>query len=180
MREIETTRLLLRMFAPDDVDDLSCIFSDPDVIRHLGTGLPLPRAETEQALSSIIKHWERHGFGRWAAVFKPTGKLIGYGGLRSFHETPELVYLLAKPYWGIGLATEMAQAALRYGFIEHQFERIIAMAKVANFASQRVMEKLGMSFEKYSTIFQMEVACYSLSRDAYLSEPNPHRDSLAA
>jgi RimJ/RimL family protein N-acetyltransferase len=180
MREIETSRLLLRMFAPDDLDDLSIIFSDPDVVRHLGTGLPVPRAETEIALSSIIKHWERHGFGRWAAVFKQTGQLIGYGGLRSFQETPELVYLLSKPYWGIGLATEMAQAALRYGFDEQQFERIVAMAKVANLASQRVLEKIGMSFEKTATIFEMEVACYSVSSDEYLSGMNPHQDSLAA
>jgi RimJ/RimL family protein N-acetyltransferase len=180
MREIETTRLLLRMFAPDDLDDLSLIFSDPDVVRHLGTGLPLRREETEQALSGIVKHWERHGFGRWAVVFKTTGKLIGYGGLRCFQETPELVYLLAKPYWGIGLATEMAQAALRYGFEAQQFERILGMAKVANIASQRVLEKIGMSFEKTATICEMEVACYSISRDAYLSETNPSQDSLAA
>jgi ribosomal-protein-alanine N-acetyltransferase len=180
MREIETNRLLLRMFAPDDLEDLSRIFSDPDVVRHLGTGLPVRRDETEQALLSIIKHWERHGFGRWAAVFKPTGKLIGYGGLRLFQETPELVYLLAKPYWGIGLATELAHAALRYGFEEQQFERIIAMAKIANVASQRVMEKIGMYFEKTATIFEMEVACYSKPRDAHLAETNPTQDSLAA
>ena len=110
----------------------------------------------------------------------PTGKLIGYGGLRSFEETPELVYLLAKPYWGIGLATEMARAALSFGFVENRFERIIAMAKIANSASQHIMKKVGMSFEKYANIFQMEVACYSLSRDTYLSELDRHRDSLAA
>ena len=168
------------MFAPTDVDDLSCIFSDPDVIRHLGTGLPVPRVETEKALSGIIRHWDRHGFGRWAAVFKQTGKLIGYGGLRSFQETPELVYLLAKPYWGIGLATEMARAALRYGFVEQQFKQIVAMTKLANHASQRVLKKVGMSFEKYATIFEMDVACYALSRDVYLAKTNPQQDSLAA
>ena len=168
------------MFAPTDVDDLSCIFSDPDVIRHLGTGLPVPRAETEKALTGIIKHWERHSFGRWAAVFKPTGKLIGYGGLRSFQDTPELVYLLAKPYWGIGLATEMARASLRFGFVEQRFERIVAMTKVANHASQHVLKKVGMSFEKHATIFEMDVTCYTLSRAAYLAETNLQQDSLAA
>ena len=166
---IETERLQLRLFTLDDLDDLSLIFSDPDVVKHLGTGKPAPREETEQALHSVINHWERHGFGRWAAVFKATGKLIGYSGLRSFNGTPELVYLLDKPYWGLGLATEMAQASLKYGFEELGFERIIALSKLANVASHHVLEKIGMVYEKTTTIFEMDVVHYSITREMYLS-----------
>jgi ribosomal-protein-alanine N-acetyltransferase len=180
MIEIETSRLLLRTFTTDDLDDLSLIFGDPDVVRHVGSGMPVHREETEYALRGIIRHWKRHGFGRWAAVYKPTGKLIGYGGLRSFQGSPELVYLLAKPYWGIGLATEIAKASLKYGFEELQFERIIAMAKMANAASQRVLEKIGMTFDRTAIICEMEVVCYSLSRAVYLSQSDLNQDSLAA
>src|SRR4051812_45981791 len=122
MHERDTERLQLRLFRPEDLDDLSLIFSDPDVVRYLGSGQPASRAETEVALQSIIKHWDNYGFGRWAAIYKPTQKLIGYCGLRSYHGTPELVYLLSKPYWGAGLATEMARASLKYGFEDKQFE----------------------------------------------------------
>jgi RimJ/RimL family protein N-acetyltransferase len=170
MNEIETERLQLRMFKPDDLDDLCHIFGDPDVVRFLGSGQPAKREETETALMSIIKHWEAFGFGRWAAICKQTRKLIGYCGLRNFQGTAELVYLLSKPYWGMGLATEMARASLKFGFEEKKFERIVAMAKLANVASQRVMRKVGMSFQKNVLIFNMEVALYSINHAAYISE----------
>jgi RimJ/RimL family protein N-acetyltransferase len=169
MKEIETDRLLLRRFTMDDLDELSVIFSDPEVVRYLGTGKPAKRDETEHALQTIINHWEQHGFGRWAVVFKRTQKLIGYGGLRNFHNTPELVYLLAKRYWGIGLATEIARASLSFGFDEQGFERIIAMARLANTASHRVMEKVGMNFEKTAQIYNMDIVCYAITSATYSS-----------
>jgi RimJ/RimL family protein N-acetyltransferase len=169
MTEIETDRLVLRRFTLDDLDDLSVIFSDPEVVKYLGTGQPAKRAETEYALHTMLNHWERHGFGRWAVTCKQTRALIGYGGLRNFHNTPELVYLLAKRFWGKGLATELASAALKYGFEELGFERIVAMARLANTASQRVLEKVRMSFEKMARISDMEIVCYSITSADYLS-----------
>lgn len=180
MRTIETSRLLLRPFTPGDLASLSLIFSDPAVVRHLGSGMPLSREETEYALRRIINHWERNGFGRWAAVYRPTGKLIGYGGLRNCEGTPELVYLLDRPYWGMGLATEIAKASLKFGFEELQSESIIGMTKTGNVASQRVLEKVGMTFDRTANICEMEVVCYSLSRATYLSQSNLDQGSLAA
>src|SRR3954470_330773 len=170
MKGIETERLQLRLFRPDDLDDLALIFGDPDVVRYLGTGKPAYRDETETALSSIIRHWEVYGFGRWATIDKLTRKLVGYCGLRNYQGTPELVYLLAKQYWGMGLATEMARASLKFGFEELRVERIIAMAKLANVVSQRVMRKVGMSFQENIVIFNMKVAFYAIDRETYLSE----------
>lgn len=175
IKEVETERLQLRLFKPDDLDELAVIFGDPEVVRHLGSGKPAPREETETALRSIIRHWEIYGFGRWAAIHKPTQRLIGYCGLRNYHGTPELVYLLARQHWGMGLATEMARAALRYGFEERGFERIIAMAKIENVASQHVMRKIGMSFQERAMIFNMEVTFYSISRETFFSESGINR-----
>jgi len=169
MPVIETDRLLLRQLTLDDLDALAQLFADPEVVRHLGSGQPVSRAETETALRSIIAHWERHGFGRWATVDKETGGLIGYGGLRSFHGEPELVYLLGRPYWGRGLATEMALACLKFGFEELKFERVIAMAKTQNVRSQRVLEKSGLRLERAANIYGIDVVCYGLSRGVYLS-----------
>ena len=172
MNEIETERLWLRLFRPDDLDELALIFSDAEVVKHIGSGRPASREETEVALHSIINHWERHGFGRWAAICKQSRRLIGYCGLRSFHGVPELVYLLVRDCWGLGLATEMAWASLKFGFIERKFDHIVAMAKLANLASQHVMKKVGMRFEGNAVICDMEVACYSISRQSYLSGSN--------
>ncbi len=74
MPEIETERLLLRMFCPDDLDNLAGLFSDPEVMRYVGEGNTVNREETDKALQSIIKHWETHGFGRWAAVDRLTNR----------------------------------------------------------------------------------------------------------
>src|SRR4051812_22672757 len=111
MRELETDRLLLRQFSIDDLNDLARFFADERVTKYMGTrGETATREESEVALRSIIAHWGRHGFGRWAAVLKGEGRLIGYGGLRSYAGDAELVYLLDYSYWGRGLATEMARA----------------------------------------------------------------------
>lgn len=169
MDVIETARLHLRQFTPGDLDDLYPIFSDAEVVKFMKTGAVVSREETASALTSIIKHWEKHGFGRWAVVLKETGKLIGYGGLRSLYGTPELVYLLAKPYWGLGLATELAKACLKWGFEERSYERIVAVTKPEHAASRRVMEKIGMVYEKDETYYDIHVVLYAISRSTHQS-----------
>lgn len=164
---VETHRLQLRRLTSTDLSDLYALLSDSDVVRYVGTGEPASLAETEIALISIGKHWEQHGFGRWAVIEKNTQKLIGYGGLRTLIETPEIVYHFAKPYWGLGLATEMARASLRYGFEEHRFERIVAIAMPENRASIHVMEKIGMHYERRATYYGIDVVQYAISRESY-------------
>lgn len=167
MHVVETQRLLLRRLAPADLKDFYAILSDPEVVRYVGTGEPASLAEAEAALLSIGRHWERHGFGRWAVAEKDTGRLIGYGGLRMLIDTPEVVYHLAKAYWGLGLATEVARASLRYGFEEHGFGRVVAVAMPGNGASIHVMEKLGMAYEGRANYFGIDVVQYSVSREGY-------------
>lgn len=165
--EIETPRARLRMFTLDDLDDLCEILSDPDVVRHIGTGLPITKEETEVALQSIIAHWERAGIGRWAVVDKASGRLIGWAGLRLLEGMPEVVYLLAKDYWGHGLATEIARACLRFGFCERCYGRIVAITKPGNLASQRVMRKLGMKYEGKACYYGYDVVQYTLAREEF-------------
>ena len=169
MDEIDTARLHLRQFTPGDLDELYPIFSDPEVVKYMKTGDPVSREETERALLSIIKHWEQHGFGRWAVVHKETQRLIGYGGLRNLYGMPELVYLLAKPFWGMGLATELATACLKWGFETRHFERIAAVTRPEHAASRRVMEKVGMSYEKDTSYHDVAVVQYTISRETYHS-----------
>jgi ribosomal-protein-alanine N-acetyltransferase len=170
MDEIETSRLQLRLFTPDDLDELALIFSDSLVLKYLQPGKAASREETNTALLSIIRHWHRHGYGRWAVVHRATQKLIGYGGLRCFDGTPELVYLLDRPYWNCGLATELARGCLEYGFLRHKFQQVVALARPDNVASRRVMEKVGMSYERTANFFDIDVVLYRLTREAYLSQ----------
>lgn len=168
MFEIETDRLKLRQFTPDDLDELAPILAKPDVTRFLGVaGEPLSRADAEKALRGISAHWERHGFGRWAAVYKENAQVIGYGGLRCYGKHAELLYLLDKPYWGQGLATEIANACLKYSFEVKSFDHIVAMVKPDHRASRHVLEKVGMRCQNRAGYFRLleEVGMMHLMRD---------------
>ncbi len=167
MPTVETQRLQLQMFMSTHLNDLYHLLSDPDVVKYVGNGKPVSLAETETALMSFGKHWERHGFGRWAVFEKSTQKWIGFGGLRMLIDTPEVVYHLAKKHWGLGLATEMARASLRYGFENHGFDRIVAVAMPGNTRSIRVMEKIGMVYEGLANYYDIGVVQYSISRLDY-------------
>lgn len=164
---IETDRLRLRLFHPQDLDELASMFSDPQVMRYVADGKPAGRDVAEKALTSVIDHWLRHGFGRWAAEDKETRQFVGFGGLRSLFGMPEVVYHFSPAYWGKGLATELGRASLRYGFEEHNFEKIVAIAKPENAASIRVMEKLGMHYEMNTRYYDIDVVQYTLAREEY-------------
>ena len=164
---IETDRLRLRLFHPQDLDELASMFSDPLVMRYVADGKPAGRDVAEKALTSVIDHWRRHRFGRWAAEDKETRQFVGFGGLRSLFGMPEVVYHFCPAHWGKGLATELGRASLRYGFEEHNFEKIVAIAKPENAASIRVMEKLGMHYEMNTRYYDIDVVQYTLAREEY-------------
>ena len=168
MPRVETSRLLLRPFTGEDLDNFSTILRKPGVMKYLGADCqPMSRGETETALRSMIRHWRRRDFGRWAVVSKEGGRLIGCAGLRSYQAVAELVYLLDEPYWGRGLATEVARACLRFGFETQGFDLIVAFARPGNAASRRVLDKLGMSFDGETNVFGIHVAHYSLRREEF-------------
>jgi RimJ/RimL family protein N-acetyltransferase len=175
MPSVETARLHLRPFSLADLDDLAALLADPEVMRYVGAGVPIDRAETDKALRSIIRHWNEHGFGRWAVTDKATEKFIGFGGLRSLMGIPEVVYHFHKPYWGRGLATELGRASLRFGLEERQFERIVAVALPENSASIRVMQKIGMQYELHTSYYNYDVIQYQILRDQFHPDEAPYR-----
>jgi ribosomal-protein-alanine N-acetyltransferase len=96
----------------------------------------------------------------------PAGALAGFCGFRYIDDSPdiELLYGLLPDYWGQGLATEAARAVLEYGFDAVQFRRIYARTDVPNRASVRVMERLGMKFERETHLAARPTLIYSLTR----------------
>ncbi len=146
---VETERLRLRPWAPDDVEPLAAVFAIPAVWRYpFGRGLT--REETERFLQRHLRHWEADGFGSWAAELRGTRELVGYVGLTTPTWLPEVMpavevgWRLHPAHWGQGLATEGGRASLRHGFEELGLDRIIGIFVPENVASGRVMEKLGM------------------------------------
>ena len=165
--EIETARLRLRPFKLEDIDALSRIASDPEVMLHIGDGVPFTREETLRNLTNIVSAFERRGYGRWALEKKDGGGLIGYCGLACGNEEigVELVYLLAREEWGKGIVNEAAWASLRYGFESLGLDSIAAVTLPDNWRSRRVMERLGMKFERASIYHGYRCVCYRLARE---------------
>ncbi|MEO5931485.1 MAG: GNAT family N-acetyltransferase [Candidatus Kapaibacterium sp.] len=170
---VETDRILLRAFAPDDLDDLAPILADPDVVRHLAGGKPFTREQVAGAIGRINAYWEKHGFGLMALVPKESGRVAGWCGLTLLDTTPEieLVYMLAKSEWGKGLAAEAARGMLRLGFGKIGLERIVAVARHENPASYRVMEKIGMRYERDARFYDLDMVYYSITPETMPEYP---------
>lgn len=146
---METERLVLRRWLPDDADALVAVFAKPEVW-HFPFRRGLTRAESEGFLQRQLDHWETEGFGSWATELRGEGRLIGYIGLSTPSWLPEVMpavevgWRLHPDYWGRGLATEGGLASLRHGFETLGLDRIIGIFNPDNVSSGRVMEKLGM------------------------------------
>ena len=149
-QELRTLRLLLRSFERGDI---------PAIVRLAGareiavTTANIPHPYLEDDAQSFLKHAddEFHA-GRsvsFAITILPSGELCGAVGLTlaPAHERAELGYWIGVPYWGQGLATEAASAAMAFGFETLRLNRIHASHFAGNTASQRVLEKIGMRHE---------------------------------
>jgi RimJ/RimL family protein N-acetyltransferase len=170
---LTTERLLLRGVRPEDLDVYHArIFADPEVMRYLPGSQPLPRERLDGLVERSRGHWERHGYGVWVVCELSTGELIGQCGLRRLDEIPEteVLYALARPSWGMGLATEAAGAALEFGFDRAGLQRIVGFAVPDNVASCRVMEHLGMQLEGETRIFDLDVVRYAIGHDLFRPE----------
>lgn len=171
MREIETVRLKFRRFTPDDLNELSAIRGDPDVMTYIGAGKPESVEQAQTVLNRFLAHWDQYGFGRWATIERETNKLIGWCGLSYLESNGdvEIGYGFAKSHWGKGLASEAAASILKWGFEDLGLDRIVAVAWPENAVSRRVMERLGMKYVKMASHHRTEVVYYAISREEYLA-----------
>jgi ribosomal-protein-alanine N-acetyltransferase len=143
---LRTRRLGLRRFTPDDLDWLTNLYRDPEVMRYLGG--PQDRTMVVNLLSvRILQYYDQHpGFGNWMTIDLATGQAVGFHLLNHIQgeSLMQVGFVLSKDAWGKGFGTEMAAALLRYGFVERGLPRIHGMADLDNRASQRVLEKIGL------------------------------------
>ncbi|MBB4683579.1 GNAT family N-acetyltransferase [Amycolatopsis jiangsuensis] len=143
---LATARLRLTTWSPSDLDDLAALHADPEAMRHLRTG-PQTRSATAKRLGVFIAEHERRGWSKWR-VETTDGEFVGRAGFGTAHGTGhrELGYLLARPAWGAGFATELAQA-LKDWHEAHPSPGVAPPLRgyvyPANVASRRVLEKAG-------------------------------------
>jgi [ribosomal protein S5]-alanine N-acetyltransferase len=166
---LETDRTFMRPFADEDLVDLCGILGDPMVMRHTATGLPKTPSQTASYLYSQQDHQDIYGFSLWAIFRRSDDRLIGQCGLARLRPTGEttLGYTLAQDCWGMGYATETTIAWLHRGFGHLELDRIVAAVKPDNVASIRVLDKLGMSFDRSDTFYGCPCLFYAISRDQW-------------
>ncbi len=165
---LETERLFFRRLTMDDLDDLFALYQSPEVRKYYSEGIP-SYEETKQELEWMIEQcYVKYGFGMWATIYKATDKFIGRCGLTPMdiegHEEIEVGYMLAREYWGQGLATEAAKAILQYGFDELKISRLICVVNPGNEASSKVAIKIGMTLEIDGDVNGEPTLLYSINK----------------
>lgn len=167
---IETERLFIRKFTPEDLGALVEHRSDPSVNKYLGgTRLQNPQ-EIEKRLQFYIDCYAECGFGTCAMFWKETNEMVGASGLQPLEETGdiEVGYSLSKKFWRKGLGYECAKAWLEFGFTKAKLEKIVAVAQPENTGSWRIMEKLGMKYEKTETHYGIKCRFYAIPKNEFL------------
>jgi RimJ/RimL family protein N-acetyltransferase len=166
MTELRTPRLLLRPFLDDDLPAYTRIRSDPETARFLPGGTAAAAEGPERARRAIeawgVDAWRAGGFAPWAAEHER--RLIGHLGVRHLPEIggTELLYLLERPAWGHGFATEGARATISFARNHLGLRYLLALAVPENAASVAVMRRCGFTFEGATRIFGIDAVRYGL------------------
>lgn len=152
--ELNTTRLLLRGWTPEDHAPFAAICGDPAVMRYIGNGATRTADQAAANIASFQTQWAERGFGLFAVQSKETGDLIGFTGFSRPDFLPEVLpaveigWRFSRPSWGQGYASEAAAAALAFGTEKLGLTDIVSITQRGNSASARIMQKLGMVFDR--------------------------------
>jgi len=146
----ETDRLSLRELSLDDLDFVAKMLAHPEVMAFWPK--PHSREESEAWILRQQERYARDGYGYWLAVEKASGQPIGQAGLLrqevdGVTETG-IGYIMHRPFWRRGLATEAAAACRDYAFEKLGKERLVVLVRPENVVSQIVARKLGAKPER--------------------------------
>lgn len=169
--KLETQRLILREFQLEDFQQLAPILANPQVMKFSLAGILSP-LQTQEKIASFITSYAKYGFGKWAVIFKESNELIGYCGIAveeiDNQAEKEIGYRLDPRFWGRGLATEAATAALQYGFAQLKLPYILGIVEGENMKSVRVLKKLGMIYERDTIYHGIKMNVYRVTQNVYL------------
>lgn len=145
-----TERLKLRAWCDADLAPFAALNASPEVMRYFPA--TLTREQSDALGLRIMTQMVAQGFGLWAVETRQQGAFCGFVGLNRvstalpFAPAVEISWRLAQAFHGQGYATEAAHCALCIGFNDYHLDEIVALTACVNLPSQRVMQKLGMTF----------------------------------
>lgn len=139
-----TPRLVIREFFPGELETYLHHFTDEEICVYLPKRTTAERINIFQ--TALLNYSSTKLTGIWGMFSKESGEFVGSCLLRPFDDDTkvlELGYSLDKKHWGQGIATEMAQAMIVYGFSNTTIDEVVAVTVLQNIASQHVLEKAG-------------------------------------
>lgn len=151
MQVIETRRLLLRYFRADDAGFIVRLLNEPSFIEYIGDKGVRTVAEANQYLhDGPLASYERFGYGLNMVELKETGEPIGMCGLvrREMLDDADIGYAFLEEYWANGYARESAEAVLNHARETLGIDRIVAIVTPENHSSIKLLEKVGLTFER--------------------------------
>ena len=151
LKIFETERLLLRHFTIEDAEFIFELLNEPSFIQNIGDrGVrSLPDASS-YLMNGPIASYAKNGFGLYLVVLKDTNESIGMCGLikRDGLEDVDIGYAFLPRYWSKGYAVESARATKEYAKDVIGLKRLVAITDPANEGSIRVLERIGLRFER--------------------------------
>jgi RimJ/RimL family protein N-acetyltransferase len=155
----QTSRLVLRPLQAGDAEVLSRIYQSEGVLHYFPNPIPPPSESVQRFIRGQQAHWEKYGYGNWGILPEDQAEIIGWVGLQYLPELDEteVGFLLDRPFWGKGYATEAALASLHFGFENSKLDHIVALVHPENLASRRVIQKCGMIYVNTLALWGIEL-----------------------
>jgi len=151
MNILETERLTLREFTKADARFIHKLLNEPSFIQNIGDRGVRTLSDAEKYLETgPVASYARNGFGLWRVTLKESNESIGMCGLikRDALDDVDIGYALLPRFWSKGYAVEAALACKEYARDIVKLKRLVAIVDPANQGSIRVLEKIGMQYEK--------------------------------
>lgn len=167
---LETERLILREYTPDDFDALFAIVGDAETMKHYPK--PYDERGTKYWIDWSLGHYAQHGFGFWAVILRETGELIGNCGLTmqiiDGESLPEVGYHIHKNYWRQGIAKEAASAVRDWAFENTDYPALYSYMTKDNEASVKTAASLGMKQTgAYTDKHYGDMLVYAVAREEW-------------
>lgn len=151
MHNIESERLIIRPLTIDDAPFILELLNDPDFIQNIADrGVRTIEDAVRYIENGPLTSYQKNGFGLSCVTLKESGTPIGMCGLikRDVLDDVDIGYALLERYRGKGYAVEAAGAVLNHGLQTLGLPRVVAIIAPENDASARVLEKIGLRYEK--------------------------------
>jgi len=159
-----------RPILPSDAEFFFQLNEDPDVIKWTGDG-PFESVDAAREFIERYDQYEKYGVGRLCLVDSETDEILGWCGLKYHVEGDfyDLGYRFFKRHWGKGLATASSLLCLQQAFEELGLKEVIGRVAIGNDASEKVLQKCGMTFRKIEDCHHLPAKIYSITAEEYFN-----------